>query len=151
MVARRRVGREREGVHRGKRRSSRGGECVGRREGWELEGAHLEHQGAHVWSRAHPLSPRERFLHKLFERRRVGRERGGVRVEGVAHRVAEDPLGAAKDGSVKMLIVASAAHRVAEGVFGAAKDGSVKVFIVAKDLAFHRGKRRSSRGGRTGA
>ena len=43
--------------------------------------------------------------------------------------------------------MASAAHRVAEDVLGAAKDGSVKVFIVAKDLAFHRGKRRSSRGG----
>ena len=35
---------------------------------------------------------------------------------------------------------------MAEDVFGAAKDGSAKVFIVSQDLAFHRGKRRSSRG-----
>ena len=33
-------------------------------------------------------------------------------------------------------IVARVAHRVAEDVLGAAKDGSVKVFIVAHDFAF---------------
>ena len=40
------------------------------------------------------------------------------------------------DGSAEVLIVASAAHRVAEDLFGAAKDGSVKVFVVAHDFAF---------------
>jgi len=39
-------------------------------------------------------------------------------------------------GSAKVFIVASVAHRVAEDEFGAAKDGSVKVFIVAQDSAF---------------
>ena len=52
-------------------------------------------------------------------------------VAGVAHRVAEDLLGAAKDGSVKVFIVAGVADRVVEGLLGAAKDGGVKVFILS--------------------
>ena len=35
------------------------------------------------------------------------------------------------DGSVKVFIVASVAHRVAEDVLGAAKDWSTKVFILS--------------------
>ena len=34
-------------------------------------------------------------------------------------------------GSATVLIVAGVAHRVAEDEFGAAKDGSVKVFILS--------------------
>ena len=77
----------------------------------------------------------------------ISRGQNVLIVASVAHRVAEDLLGAAKDGSVNVLIVASVAHRVAEDVLGAAKDGSARVLIVAQDLTFHRGKRRSSRGG----
>ena len=69
-------------------------------------------------------------------------------VEGVAHRVAEDVFGAAKDGSAKVFVVAQdlAFHR-GRRRSSWRKDGSVKVFIVAQDLAFHRSRRRSSRGG----
>ena len=71
-----------------------------------------------------------------FSSVRVGVCEGLSIVAGVVYRVAEDVLGAAKDGSVKVLVVARVAHRVAEDEFGAAKDGSVKVFIVAQDSAF---------------
>ena len=57
-------------------------------------------------------------------------------VASVAHRVAEDFFGAAKDGSAKVFVMESAAHRVAEDLLGAAKDGSAKVLIVAQDFAF---------------
>ena len=43
--------------------------------------------------------------------------------------------GGVSDGSVKVFVVAGAAHRVAEDLLGAAKDGSVKV-LMAQDLAF---------------
>ena len=55
-----------------------------------------------------------------FSSVRVGVCEGVSIVARVVHRVAEDVLGAAKDGSVKVIIVARVAHRVAEDVLGAA-------------------------------
>ena len=46
--------------------------------------------------------------------KRVAKCEGVSIVARVVHRVAEDVLGAAKDGSVKVFIVARVVHRVAE-------------------------------------